>query len=269
MRHHLTFVCEGARLAATLDDASGTTGLLIVSGGNEVRAGAHRGQALLAARIAAQGFPVFRFDRRGIGDSEGDNAEFLSSAADIAAAIAAFKQAAPHLTHILAFGNCDAASALALHDLPDGPDALILSNPWTFDEEAPAPSPEAVRARYWRKLKNPSELLRLFTGKVDLRKLGKGLAAASSSAAPSALAEQIAQGLLRYRQSGGTVRLLAASRDRTGQAFLNVWRSDMFSAHRQDSTITLAELDSASHSYASATETDWLLDQILTHLRRD
>ncbi len=55
----------------TLDDAPGTTGLLIVSGGNEVRAGAFAGQARLAAEIAAAGHPVFRFDRRGVGDSTG------------------------------------------------------------------------------------------------------------------------------------------------------------------------------------------------------
>ena len=52
-RRHLTFACEGAALAGTLDLAPGSTGLLIVTGGNEVRAGAWNGQALFAARIAA------------------------------------------------------------------------------------------------------------------------------------------------------------------------------------------------------------------------
>ena len=54
MRHQLTFDCEGATLAASLDEAPGTTGLLIVSGGNEIRSGAHRGMALLAQRVAAE-----------------------------------------------------------------------------------------------------------------------------------------------------------------------------------------------------------------------
>ena len=112
MRHQLSFPCEGATLAATLDEAPGTTGLLIVSGGNEIRSGAHRGMATLAQRIAAAGHPVFRFDRRGIGDSEGENTGYTNSGPDIAAAIAAFRRAAPQLTRIIAFGNCDAASAL-------------------------------------------------------------------------------------------------------------------------------------------------------------
>src|SRR5690606_29966334 len=132
MRRHLSFDCEGAALAATLDEAPGTTGLLIVSGGNEIRSGAHRGMAMLAQRIAAAGHPVFRFDRRGVGDSEGENRGFEASGPDIAAAIAAFRGATPHVTRIAAFGNCDAASALLLHR-PAGIDALLLANPWTYE----------------------------------------------------------------------------------------------------------------------------------------
>ena len=71
-RRHVVFPSGWARLVGTIDEAPGATGLLIVSGGNEVRAGAWNGQSLLAARVAAAGFPVFRFDRAGIGDSSGD-----------------------------------------------------------------------------------------------------------------------------------------------------------------------------------------------------
>ena len=51
-RLHLTFECREQRCGATLDSAPGTTGLLIVSGGNEIRAGAFNGQSQLAAEIA-------------------------------------------------------------------------------------------------------------------------------------------------------------------------------------------------------------------------
>ena len=115
MRRVLSFACAGDALAATLDDASGDTGLLIVSGGNEIRIGAHRGMAKLAADIASAGHPVFRFDRRGIGDIEGDNRKFESSGPDINSAIRAFMAESPQLRQIVAFGICDAASALVLH----------------------------------------------------------------------------------------------------------------------------------------------------------
>ena len=80
MRRLIEFACAGDTLTGTLDEAPGQTGLLIVSGGNEIRIGAHRGMALLAARLAATGTPVFRYDRRGIGDSTGENAGFVAAA---------------------------------------------------------------------------------------------------------------------------------------------------------------------------------------------
>ncbi|MCZ3268409.1 hypothetical protein NYZ59_19170, partial [Acinetobacter baumannii] len=79
MRSLIAFPCAGDTLIGTLDAAPGTTGLLIVSGGNEIRCGAHRGMALLAQSVSAAGHPVFRYDRRGIGDSTGENRSFLSA----------------------------------------------------------------------------------------------------------------------------------------------------------------------------------------------
>ena len=79
MRRPLEFICESDTLFATLDAAPGDTGLLIVSGGNEIRSGAWAGQAQLAARVAAAGKPVFRYDRRGVGDSGGVNRGYLES----------------------------------------------------------------------------------------------------------------------------------------------------------------------------------------------
>ena len=171
MRRQLSFPCEGATLAATLDDAPGTTGLLIVSGGNEIRCGAHRGMATLAQRIADAGHPVFRFDRRGIGDSDGANGGYEGSAPDIAAAITAFRRAAPQLTRIVAFGNCDAASALLLHQ-PLAVDALILANPWAYEDDGDEPAlppAAAIRARYLSRLTDPKSLLRLLKGEIDVK----------------------------------------------------------------------------------------------------
>ena len=226
MRHQLSFLCEDAALAASLDDAPGTTGLLIVSGGNEIRSGAHRGMAMLAQRIAAAGHPVFRFDRRGIGDSEGENGGYMHSGPDIAAAIAAFRTAAPHVTHILAFGNCDAASALLLHQ-PLALDGLILANPWTYDEaewdagEPPAlPPASAIRARYLARIKDPKSLLRLLKGEIDIGKLVRGLSAMKrtpQAAAPDSLAARLDAAMTAL---ACPATILLATGDRTAQAFI-------------------------------------------------
>ncbi|WP_010216788.1 hydrolase 1, exosortase A system-associated [Sphingomonas sp. PAMC 26621] len=174
MRRLMTFPCAGETLVATLDEAEGKTGLLIVSGGNEIRIGAHRGMALLAQRLAARGHPVFRFDRRGIGDSTGENGGFLSSAPDIAAAATAFR-AETGIERLAAFGNCDAATALALFGNAAGIDRLILANPWVIEQFDDLPPAAAIRARYAEKLRDPREWLRLARGGVSLRKLFRGL----------------------------------------------------------------------------------------------
>jgi len=186
-RRHFAFDCLGSTLAATLDDAPGVAGLLIVTGGNETRAGAFASQANLAALIAATGHPVLRFDRRGVGDSEGVNMGFRHSAEDIAAALAAFRAQCPRVRRVVAFGNCDAASALMLMG-GAGFQGLVLSNPWTYeDDQADAqPPPSAIRARYAAKLWNPRELLRLLTGKVSLAKLAGDFSAQRRDRRPAA-----------------------------------------------------------------------------------
>ncbi|MGX7895091.1 hydrolase 1, exosortase A system-associated [Tsuneonella sp. HG222] len=256
-RRHITFNCAGAALVGSLDEAPGATGLLLVTGGNETRAGAFSGQAALAARIAAAGHPVFRFDRRGCGDSEGENRGFRNSAPDIAAALAAFRMASPQVSRIIGFGNCDAASALMLAG-GAGLDGLVLSNPWTYDgedDEATAPPPAAIRSRYIEKLRNPREVWRLLTGGVDLRKLAKGLrSAAAQKPTATGLAGEMAEAIAPF---GGPVRFLVAERDRTGQAFLASW-------DKTDGRI--ARCSGADHAYTDQASQDWLVSQILTAL---
>lgn len=261
MRHHLTFTCEGDTLAASLDAAPDATGLLIVSGGNEVRSGAHRGMASLAQRIAAAGHPVFRFDRRGVGDSEGANGGYTSSGPDIAAAIAAFRAAAPHVERIIAFGNCDAASALLLHQpLPLG--GLILANPWTYEEseaetdEPALPPAAAIRARYLSRLKDPKSLLRLLKGEVDVRKLLRGLAALGKPKPPAAPDSLPARLDAAMAALPCPATILLATGDRTAQAFVEACRPG---------DIKIERLASGSHSFAG-TDADWLATRILERL---
>ena len=175
MRKLIGFACEGETLAATLDEAPGTTGLLIVSGGNEIRSGAHRGMAMLAHRLAATGTPVFRYDRRGVGDSTGDNGGFLTAEPDLIAAAAAFRNAAPHVTRLVGFGNCDAASTLALFGRSAGFDKVVLANPWVIEPIDDLPPAAAIRAHYRRALRDPATWRRVLSGKLNISKFIRGL----------------------------------------------------------------------------------------------
>ena len=254
-RRHFAFDFLGSTLAAALDEAPRTTGLLVVTGGNETRAGAFSSQANLAAQVAAAGHPVLRFDRRGVGDSEGVNMGFRNEVEDIAAALAAFREQCPSLQRVVAFGNCDAASALMLSG-GAGFDGLVLSNPWTYGDEQPdaPPPPAAIRARYAAKLKNPREVLRLLTGKVSFAKLARGLASAASKPAATGLVAEMKDGLARF---AGPVRILIAERDRTGQAFLAGW---------DERDPRLQRCAGADHAYSDDNSAKWLLDQIVAGL---
>ena len=260
-RLHFQFGCGSLKLAGSLDTAPGNTGLLLVSGGNEVRSGAFSGQARLAAKISAKGFPVFRYDRRGIGASEGENRGFRSTAGDIRAALEAFHGMVPQMDRVFAFGNCDAASALMLNS-GEGLEGLILSNPWTIEDyqadtsDVPQHTPDAIRSRYAEKLKNPSEILRLLKGGVDLGKLARGLISSfRSDPEPSTLAQEMMVGLEGYE---GHVSILLATADRTAQLFEASW-------DKNDPRI--ARCDGAGHAYVEDDQQDWLEAQILAALR--
>ena len=250
-RRHVTFACEGSTLVGTVDGGAAATGLLLVTGGNELRSGAWAGQAQFAARLAAEGFPVFRFDRRGVGDSEGPNGGFTTSAPDIAAALATFRAECPQLTRVVGLGNCDAASALMLAK-GAGLDALVLSNPWTIESDDAAPPPGAVRDHYKRRLSHPRQLLRLLKGEVSIGKLVASLRDALKPAPPpTGLAQDMKHGIAGF---AGPIRFLTADRDRTAGAFLAAW-------DKTDPRIR--RCPGASHSYVEPEAREWLVQEVL------
>ena len=267
-RRHITFDCGGAVLVGSLDSGDATTGLLIVTGGTELRCGPYGSHAELADKIASAGFPVLRYDRRGVGDSSGDNLGFAASADDIAAAVTAFRAARPRLKRIVAYGNCDAASALMLAQ-GQSLDALVLANPWTFEpglepaddqpaeaEPQPQMTPGAIRAHYLRRLTDPRALLRLLTGKVKVGQMAGSLSKAAKPAPPlTTLAQDMTAGLAHFT---GPVTLLIAEHDRTGQVFLS-------QGNANDQRLRICP--KAGHSFVEPQARIWLQGQLLGALR--
>jgi exosortase A-associated hydrolase 1 len=254
MRELTNFPCDGDTLIGTLDDAPGATGLLIVSGGNELRCGAHRGMALLAADLAANGVPVFRFDRRGIGDSEGANHGYQDSSPDIAAAARTFRTLAPQMTRVIGFGNCDAATALALFHRDAGIDALVLANPWVGEEDDALPPASAIRSHYADRLRDPRQWLRALSGGINIGKAISGLRKASARS--NEPANPIAAGMA-VAMGDTPCTILLAQRDNTAIRFDDAWR-EPDTAHRRETD---------SHSFARLGDGDWLREQILVAIR--
>src|SRR3954449_9197702 len=135
MRRLLSLDCQGAALGATLDEAAGVTGVLMVTGGTQTRIGSHRMYERLAKRLAEAGFPCLRYDRRGVGDSEGEDPDWRDSGPDIAAAASAFRCECPQVDRVIGFGLCDGASALAFHGAAARLHGLVLLNPWLVEPQ--------------------------------------------------------------------------------------------------------------------------------------
>jgi len=264
MRRVVAFELDGITLCGTVDEGASKTGLLIVSGGNEIRIGAHRGMARLAQAVAAKGHAVFRFDRRGIGDSEGENTGFEGSADDIEAALAAFKKTSPAMTRVVAFGNCDAATALVLHGIEVN--ALMLANPWVVEQVDALPPAAAIKKRYVRRLRDPKAWIALVTGKLDLRAAIRGLRRiAAATATGQNLTAAVAARLTSLKVR---VTIIVADGDNTGIAFADAWQSSAFAPARSRHDIDFVTLASSSHSFASEADFEFLVDRLLHGLRQ-
>ncbi len=221
MRRLLTFECAGHRLAASADGALGPVGLMMVTGGTQTRAGSHRVFERLAAALAREGYPCFRFDRRGVGDSEGEDPGFRGSGPDIGAAASAFRAQSPGLERIVGLGLCDGGTALALFGAEAGLAGLILLNPWLVEAEADAPPAAAIRHHYRQRLLSASAWRRLLSGGISYRKALAGLRRAAVPP-PSDLPSQVSSAL---RRSALPAEIILARGDATAIAAEAEWRA--------------------------------------------
>jgi exosortase A-associated hydrolase 1 len=263
MRRLLTFDCEGASLGATLDEGGGDAGLLFVTGGSQTRVGSHRMSERLAIALAAQGYSSFRCDRRGVGDSEAEDPGWRGSAPDIAAAVAAFREASPGTRRIFGFGLCDGASALALFGAQAGLDGLILTNPWLIEMEADAPPPAAIRDHYKRQLLSLGGWRKLLSGAVSYRKILSGLGRIAAPP-PAGLAGEIAASL---EKGGLPVELILARNDGTALGAADAWSSGTFRSIREANPPPHI-IESGSHTFAREGDEEALLAACLAALGR-
>ncbi|HEX6376013.1 MAG TPA: hydrolase 1, exosortase A system-associated [Allosphingosinicella sp.] len=263
MRRLLSFDCEGAALGASLDSADGSTGLLFVTGGTQTRIGSHRMYERLAGALAVAGWPCFRFDRRGVGDSEGEDPDFRGSGADLAAAADAFRREQPQLTRLLGFGLCDGASTLALHGKVAGLDAYLLVNPWFVEAEAGEPAAAAIKSRYKEQLLSTDGWKRLLSGSISYRKVLKGLGKILASR-PSSLSGEIAAALGKARVPA---QLILATRDATAIAAEAEWSSAAFKSLRQANPDPVT-IESDSHTFSRPGDEAALLRAVSEALQR-
>jgi exosortase A-associated hydrolase 1 len=259
MRRLLTFPCEGATLGATLDAAEGDTGLMLVTGGSQTRIGSHRMYENLAEALAENHISCLRFDRRGVGDSEGEDPGFRGSAPDLIAAASALRAACPRLTRLYGFGLCDGATALALFGDEARLDGLILVNPWLVEAEAGDPPPAAIRAHYRERLLSLEGWKRFLSGRVNYGKLLRGIRK-MGGAAPTSLGRDVAEALARHRLP--TQWILA-----TGDATAIAAEAEFATPDYRRLAIEPMRVDTDSHTFARRGDEAALLDLVMESIR--
>lgn len=196
--------------------------VLIIVGGPQYRAGSHRQFVLLSRVFAAQGYPVMRFDYRGMGDSEGEPRNFERIAEDIRGAIDSLIASAPCVKEVVLWGLCDGASAATLYAAEEARVAgLVLVNPWWRSEEGEA---KALLAHYYQsRLRDAQFWKKIARGGVDFGSAARSFwttlrnayrAPEEAAANAPTLPERMYHALSRFK--GGTLLILSEN-DLTAQ----------------------------------------------------
>jgi exosortase A-associated hydrolase 1 len=259
MRRLLILGCEDEPIGATLDEADGDTGILIVTGGSQTRIGSHRLFERLSAGLAEAGHPCLRFDRRGVGDSGGFDPGFRASGPDLACAVTALTEQAPQAQRLVGLGLCDGATALALHGAAAGLHAFILINPWLVEAEANAPPPAAIRSHYRRRLTSLEGWKKILTGGISYRKAFKGVVKIAGAQETSSLAAEVAEALRNDRRP--TVLILA-----NGDATAIAAAAEAGAAPYEGLIASTIAVETDSHTFAKPGDQDALLRAVLDAL---
>jgi exosortase A-associated hydrolase 1 len=145
--------------------------VLVVVGGPQYRVGSHRQFVQLGRELAQAGWPVFRFDVRGMGDSTGTFQGFERLAPDIGAAVDAFYATVPGLKRVVLWGLCDGASAALLYLERADPrvGGLVLLNPWVRSAHTLAQA--QVSGYYARRAIDPATWRALLRGAISVGSL--------------------------------------------------------------------------------------------------
>jgi len=268
MRHReeaVVFECAGESLVGVvaLPEAPSGTGVLIVVGGPQYRAGSHRQFVLLARFLAAKGVACMRFDYRGMGDSTGEARDFRDINEDIEAAIDVFLRRVPTLEGAVLWALCDGASASCLYAAADPRvHGLVLVNPWVRTEAGEAQvylrhyySKRLIDGRFWKKL---------LRGEVKVGESLRSLASLAGKAGAGGakpLEGDASQADLPDRMSAGLARcdiplaIFLSGNDYVAREFEQEARKrQRWAAIIADPQTELLTFESADHTFSSARE---------------
>ncbi len=256
----LVFHAAGESLLGivALPDTAADCGVLLVVGGPQYRVGSHRQFLLLSRRLASEGYPVLRFDYRGMGDSGGEMRDFEAVSEDIGAAIDALLRDCPKVRRVVLWGLCDAASAALLYVQASGDRrvaGLALLNPWVRSEVSLAQT--HIKHYYGQRLIQREFWFKLLSGKMRvlesikdllssvMRARGKRVQAGNESLS---FQDRMAEGL---KQFSGVVLLILSGQDYTAKEFLEfVGVSPSWAGLMGANNVTRVDIPDADHTFS-------------------
>ncbi|KFI22364.1 hydrolase [Nitrosococcus oceani] len=258
----MTFRCLDSLLVGILHRGSehAIRGVLVVVGGPQYRVGSHRQFVLLARRLAEAGVPVFRFDYRGMGDSEGGARTFESIEVDIRAAIDTFLEAAPGLREVIIWGLCDAASAACFYAPSDSRVVgLVMLNPWVRTEQGLATVylkhyyfRRLVSGDFWRKIWrlefDYTDSLRSFKGLLRKANAPREKIEEGDSEKTVSLPSRVYDALAQFQ---GQVLFILSGKDLTADEFRDtISASAAWRRLLRSKNIERRELPAADHTFS-------------------
>jgi len=269
--------CAGETLVGVVSqpEQPSTLGLVMVVGGAQYRAGSHRQFVLLARCLAEAGFPVLRFDHRGLGDSSGVRRPFDAIHDDIGVALDTLQQQCPSVQRVVLWGLCDGASAALLYS-GERADArvagLCLLNPWVRSDNTLART--HIKHYYAGRLLEWSFWQRLWQGQYEWRPSLQGLLQslqALRAPAPSDTPEPAFQHnmALALRKFPGPVLLLLSARDYTAKEFVECAQSDpAWKGLLQRPQLQRVDVADADHTFSRALWRDAAEQAVLAWMRQ-
>jgi exosortase A-associated hydrolase 1 len=233
----LRFTCGGSSLVGVVDvpERPLPRGVLVLADSEQYRVGSHRQFTLLSRVLAQRGIPVMRFDRRGMGDSEGEPRPFVAVEDDIRAAMKEFFIQMPEMKECVILGLGDSALAAALYAPADERVcALVLLNP--LPGAAPADPVAALRHHYLARLGEVSFWKKVARGEVEL------------GASAAALRDNLQQSA-RARRNAVPRRVASSLAGFDGRLLMVLGGEDLA---RHQARFRYVEVAQADHAFASS-----------------
>ena len=152
-----------------------STIVILITGGPQVRIGAHRIYLELSRFLCEHNYSSFRFDYEGMGDSEGDYIGFQYAGSSIAAAMRFLRKKFKGRLNFIIWSLCDGATAAALYaaNHQDYIIGQILCNPLVMTDDGLAIS--TIRYYYIKKIFSKNFLRKLRKRQLNLKNSVKSL----------------------------------------------------------------------------------------------